>query len=67
MDAEGVSAGGTGNDPTGGDGGAGGTVAMAPSPRTSSTDGGGGGGGAGGFVKLTGTRSGVGVVSPAPF
>ena len=56
--------GGMGQDPTGGDGGAGGTVAMAPSTGASSSDGGGGGGGGGGFIHLVGTRTGNGSVSP---
>jgi len=49
-----------------GNGGNGGGVAAATSGMSSSNGGGGGGGGSSGFIAIYGTRSGSGVVVPAP-
>jgi len=57
--------GGTGES-GGGNGGTGGGDSAATAGMTSSTAGGGGGGGSSGFVAIYGTRSGSGVIVPAP-
>jgi len=58
--------GGAGNDTRFGFGGAGGVDATAPVIGTTSIVGGGGGGGGVGIVRLIGTRSGAGQITPAP-
>lgn len=64
----GVAAGGNGSGSggIGGNGGAGGTAATAGGPGTAGTAGGGGGGGSVGVIKILGSRSGSGLISPPP-